>query len=77
MHNTKYPQERETPGMQLYLNQIKDKGYYIIIGDFYQDIAREVICDAYLMGMTGHQVRTVGTAGVQFDNYFFFVLPYL
>ncbi|XP_042206983.1 receptor-type guanylate cyclase gcy-1-like isoform X2 [Homarus americanus] len=55
LETLKYPQERKTPDMTQYLLDLKNKNYYIIIGDFYQDVAREVICDAYHLKMTGHQ----------------------
>ncbi|XP_071549817.1 uncharacterized protein [Panulirus ornatus] len=55
LYMLKYPQERKTPDMTQYLQHLKDKKYYILIGDFYQDVARDVICDAYHLQMTGHQ----------------------
>ena len=35
-----------------YLQRLKDNNYRIIIGDFYDDIAREVMCEAYHKNMT-------------------------
>nr|XP_045607313.1 atrial natriuretic peptide receptor 2-like isoform X2 [Procambarus clarkii] len=55
LETLKYPQERTTPDMSQYLNDLKNKNYYIIIGDFYQDVAREVICDAFHLKMTGYE----------------------
>ncbi|XP_068222673.1 uncharacterized protein [Palaemon carinicauda] len=51
----KYPQERAERNMTQYLQDLKQKKYFIIIGDFYEDVARSVICDAYHMKMTGKQ----------------------
>ncbi|KAK8726640.1 hypothetical protein OTU49_009969, partial [Cherax quadricarinatus] len=51
----KYFQEKKTPDLTLYLQDLKNQNYYIIIGDFYQDVAREVICNAYHLQMTGYE----------------------
>lgn len=42
--------------MRNYLKQLKERKSFIIIGDFYQDVAREVICDAYHLKMTAYEV---------------------
>ncbi|KAK7047733.1 hypothetical protein SK128_014579, partial [Halocaridina rubra] len=52
----KYPQERAERNMTQYLQDLKQKRYFIIIGDFYEDVARAVICDAYHMRMTGREL---------------------
>ncbi|XP_069989042.1 uncharacterized protein [Penaeus vannamei] len=55
MYSHKYPQERESQNMRNYLKQLKERKSFIIIGDFYQDVAREVICDAYHLKMTAYE----------------------
>lgn len=34
------------------MNDLKEKGARIIIGEFFETAARQVMCDAYKMGMT-------------------------
>lgn len=50
--NRKFPRERVSQDMRPYLQELKDKGAKVIIGDFYDDAARAVMCDAYQLGMT-------------------------
>ncbi|KAB7495252.1 Tyrosine-protein kinase transforming protein ros [Armadillidium nasatum] len=51
----KYPHGRKTMNMTQYLLDLKKQNYRIIIGEFYQEEARSVICEAYHQEMTGHQ----------------------
>ena len=41
--------------MTQYLIGLKKQNYRIIIGDFYQDVAKRVLCDAVQLNMTGYQ----------------------
>nr|XP_042909123.1 gamma-aminobutyric acid type B receptor subunit 1 isoform X2 [Parasteatoda tepidariorum] len=50
--NRKFPRERESLEMRPYLEDLKEKGAKIIIGDFYDYAARAVMCEAYKLGMT-------------------------
>ncbi|KAF2360714.1 Serine-threonine/tyrosine-protein kinase catalytic domain [Trinorchestia longiramus] len=42
----------ESNDMSKYLQRLKDHNFRIIIGDFYDSIAREVMCEAYHQNMT-------------------------
>lgn len=53
----KYPQGLKSFNMTQYLSDLKKQNYRIIIGDFYEGMARFVLCEAYHQGMTGNQVR--------------------
>ncbi|GIY31660.1 insulin-like peptide receptor [Caerostris extrusa] len=50
--NRKFPRDRESQDMRPYLQELKDKGAKIIIGDFFDYAARPVMCAAYKLGMT-------------------------
>ncbi|KAG8189320.1 hypothetical protein JTE90_021827 [Oedothorax gibbosus] len=50
--NRKFPRDREYLDMKPYLQELKEKGAKIIIGDFFDYAARAVMCAAYQMEMT-------------------------
>lgn len=47
--NRKFPRDREFLDMKRYLQELKEKGAKIIIGDFFDYAARAVMCGAYQM----------------------------
>ncbi|KAL1491180.1 hypothetical protein ABEB36_011819 [Hypothenemus hampei] len=53
--NKKFPRERETEPMTRYLKDLKSKRARIIIADVVDEIARQVMCEAYKLGMTSTQ----------------------
>ncbi|CAH1133811.1 unnamed protein product [Ceutorhynchus assimilis] len=50
--NKKFPRERETESMTRYLEDLKEKNARIIIADVVDEIARQVMCEAYKLKMT-------------------------
>lgn len=50
--NKKFPRERETEPMTRYLEDLKSKRARIIIADVVDEIARQVMCEAYKLKMT-------------------------
>lgn len=53
--NAKFPREREADVMTKYLQDLKQKRARIIIADVYDQVARQVMCEAYRLDMTGVQ----------------------
>ncbi|GAB6030439.1 hypothetical protein CHUAL_007310 [Chamberlinius hualienensis] len=53
--NRKVPKDRTLNNMTQYLEDLKKKNVRIIIGDFYDEVARAVVCEAYRQQMTAHQ----------------------
>ncbi|XP_017753016.1 PREDICTED: uncharacterized protein LOC108545751 [Eufriesea mexicana] len=53
--NAKFPREREADVMTKYLQDLKQKKAKIIIADVYDQIARQVMCEAYRLEMTAIQ----------------------
>ncbi|XP_012229636.1 uncharacterized isoform X1 [Linepithema humile] len=53
--NIKFPREREPDVMTKYLQDLKDKRARIIIADVYNEVARQVMCEAYKLDMTATQ----------------------
>ncbi|CAB4065673.1 unnamed protein product [Lepeophtheirus salmonis] len=51
--NRKFP--RDTMDMTLYLNDLRERGARVIIGEFFERAARLIICEAYKLGMTQKQ----------------------
>ncbi|XP_030749572.1 atrial natriuretic peptide receptor 2-like isoform X2 [Sitophilus oryzae] len=51
--NKKFPRERETEPMTRYLEDLREKRARIIIADVVDEIARQVMCEAYKLNMTG------------------------
>lgn len=52
--NQKFPSHREKGAMEHYLKEMKQKNVRIIIGDIYDDAARDVMCQAYRLEMTAY-----------------------
>lgn len=52
--NQKFPSNREKGAMEHYLKEMKQKNVRIIIGDIYDDAARDVMCQAYRLEMTAY-----------------------
>ena len=44
--------QRETTEMSMYLKDLKSRGARVIIGEFFENAARSVMCEAYKLGMT-------------------------
>ncbi|XP_017886547.1 uncharacterized protein LOC108628852 [Ceratina calcarata] len=53
--NAKFPKEREADAMTKYLQDLKQKKAKIIIADIYDQVARQVMCEAYRLEMTAVQ----------------------
>ncbi|CAL7950409.1 unnamed protein product [Xylocopa violacea] len=53
--NVKFPREREAVVMTKYLQDLKQKKAKIIIADIYDQVARQVMCEAYRLEMTAVQ----------------------
>ncbi|XP_029161523.1 receptor-type guanylate cyclase gcy-5-like [Nylanderia fulva] len=53
--NVKFPREREADVMTNYLQDLKEKRARIIIADVYDEVARQVMCQAYKLEMTAIQ----------------------
>ncbi|XP_068980549.1 uncharacterized protein [Bombus flavifrons] len=53
--NAKFPREREAVVMTKYLQDLKQKKAKIIIADVYDQVARQVMCEAYRLEMTAVQ----------------------
>ncbi|CAK9812828.1 Insulin-like peptide receptor [Anthophora plagiata] len=53
--NAKFPREREADVMTKYLQDFKQKKAKIIIADVYDQVARQVMCEAYRLEMTAVQ----------------------
>ncbi|XP_012274072.1 uncharacterized protein LOC105696282 isoform X2 [Orussus abietinus] len=53
--NIKFPRERETDVMTRYLQDLKQKRARIIIADVYDEVARQVMCQAHKLEMTATQ----------------------
>ncbi|XP_076766818.1 uncharacterized protein LOC143433365 [Xylocopa sonorina] len=53
--NVKFPREREAVVMTKYLQDLKHKKAKIIIADIYDQVARQVMCEAYRLEMTAVQ----------------------
>ncbi|XP_076168527.1 uncharacterized protein LOC143147294 isoform X3 [Ptiloglossa arizonensis] len=53
--NAKFPREREADVMTKYLQDLKQKKAKIIIADVYDQVARQVMCEAYRLEMTAVQ----------------------
>lgn len=53
--NTKFPRERDKFAMNRYLEDLKRKRARIIIADVYDEVARNVMCEAYKLGMTAQE----------------------
>ncbi|XP_012143005.2 uncharacterized protein LOC100883782 isoform X1 [Megachile rotundata] len=53
--NAKFPREREADVMTKYLQDLKQKRAKIIIADVYDQVARQVMCEAYRLEMTAVQ----------------------
>lgn len=53
--NVKFPREREAVVMTKYLQDLKQKKAKIIIADIYDQVARQVMCEAYKLEMTAVQ----------------------
>ncbi|XP_043507447.1 uncharacterized protein LOC122527382 isoform X1 [Frieseomelitta varia] len=53
--NAKFPREREPTVMTKYLQDLKQKKAKIIIADVYDQVARQVMCEAYKLEMTAVQ----------------------
>ncbi|KOC65570.1 Insulin-like peptide receptor [Habropoda laboriosa] len=53
--NAKFPREREADVMTKYLQDFKQKKAKIIIADVYDQVARQVMCEAYRLKMTAVQ----------------------
>lgn len=53
--NIKFPRERELDVMTKYLQELKEKRARIIIADVNDQVARQVMCEAYKLQMTGAQ----------------------
>ncbi|KAH1013429.1 atrial natriuretic peptide receptor 2 [Dendroctonus ponderosae] len=53
--NKKFPRERETEPMTRYLEDLKSKRARIIIADVVDEIARQVMCEAYKLSMTASE----------------------
>ncbi|XP_032691676.1 uncharacterized protein LOC116854152 isoform X2 [Odontomachus brunneus] len=51
----KFPREREVAMMTKYLQDLKDRKAKIIIADVYDEVARQVMCEAYKLKMTAVQ----------------------
>ncbi|XP_054282459.1 gamma-aminobutyric acid type B receptor subunit 1-like isoform X2 [Macrosteles quadrilineatus] len=52
--NRKFPTNRDQYAMKSYLEEMKSKSVRIIIGDVYDDAAREMMCQAYQLQMTAY-----------------------
>ncbi|XP_046736169.1 uncharacterized protein LOC124405374 [Diprion similis] len=52
--NAKYPRDREIDVMRRYLDNLKKKRARIIIADVYDEVARQVMCQAYKLEMTAY-----------------------
>ena len=52
-----FSDERKTSDVISKLQTLRKDKYRIIIGDFYQDMASQVLCGAYYLQMTGREVR--------------------
>merc|ERR1719394_1740888 len=44
-----------SPDMSMYLNDLRERGVRIIIGEFFETSARNIMCEAYKQGMTQRQ----------------------
>ncbi|XP_067007078.2 uncharacterized protein [Anabrus simplex] len=55
VHNRKFPRDRERDAMRKYLEDMKKINARIIIGDVYDQAARDVMCQAYKLEMTAKQ----------------------
>lgn len=55
-----FSDERKTSDVTTKLQMLRKDKYRIIIGDFYQDVASDVLCGAFHLQMTGQQVRRGG-----------------
>ncbi|XP_069698476.1 uncharacterized protein [Periplaneta americana] len=53
--NRKFPRDREKAKMSKYLEELKEKNVRIIIGDMFDEAARDVMCQAYLLKMTARE----------------------
>ncbi|XP_024935475.1 uncharacterized protein LOC107275141 isoform X2 [Cephus cinctus] len=53
--NFKFPREHESEDMSRYLQQLKENRAKIIIADVNDQVARQVMCEAYRLGMTAVQ----------------------
>lgn len=79
-----FSDERKTSDVTTKLQTLHKDKFRIIIGDFYQDVANEVLCAAYHQHMTGREVRrwsgggsrrtVVKKLGIAFIT--FFLLPF-
>ena len=54
--NRKYRHSHESMNMSNHLNHLKEQRATVIIGDFYEDAAHSIICQAYHLKMTASQV---------------------
>lgn len=52
-----FSDERKTSDVISKLQMLNKEKYRIIIGNFYQDVACEVLCGASHLGMTGKEVK--------------------
>ncbi|XP_012262718.2 uncharacterized protein LOC105689915 isoform X2 [Athalia rosae] len=53
--NAKFPRERDTDVLKRYLENLKKKRAKIIIADVYDEVARQVMCEAYKLKMTAQE----------------------
>lgn len=53
--NRKFPRDREKASMFKYLEELKNKKVRIIIGDMFDEVLRDVMCQAYHLKMTARQ----------------------
>ncbi|XP_077982551.1 uncharacterized protein LOC144437483 [Glandiceps talaboti] len=53
--NRKFPGQRHSQDLSVYISEIKDKNAHIVIGNFYEYSARAVFCEAYHQGATSYE----------------------